>query len=301
MSIAWSPRVGTDGDDAYNIPGAIQLDGSVDDADEVPIIVGTELVQFFVPPIYGGVYTESEISSMFNLNQIRNEINRRAWDIVVASGATIDNVGDLINSPSFGNVMLVTSPAHGLTPLRGALWQPSTTYTSYAIIQPTNITGKTFVAGAAGGTSGAVEPVWPSSGGVNDGSISWTLNSNWSGILEHLSTICNIQQFNGGNGPAYLYACDADTFIARTGRGLSGSYTSGGRWLAGSWGAGSGALTGQRIPTSLTYITVLFDQINQIRAHEGSATYSFPYTEIAVQKAVRGTHLAHMRKALSEP
>ncbi len=42
----------------------------------------------------------------------------------------------------------------------------------------------------------------------------------------------------------------------------------------------------------------IFNRINTVRLTEGFASYVFPTAEVATGKAIRGTHLAHMRKAL---
>jgi hypothetical protein len=68
--VTWSPRVGSTGDDQYNLPGATKIDGSLDTGNPTRIDVGDASGFSTIPTI-------AEINASSGLNQIVGLVNRR--------------------------------------------------------------------------------------------------------------------------------------------------------------------------------------------------------------------------------
>jgi hypothetical protein len=68
--VTWSPRVGSTGDDKYNLPGATKIDGALDTGNPTRIDVGDASGFSTIPTI-------AEINASSGLNQIVGLVNRR--------------------------------------------------------------------------------------------------------------------------------------------------------------------------------------------------------------------------------
>jgi len=68
--VTWAPRVGTSGDDLYNIPGATKLDGTIDTGEPTRIQAGSSAGFSTTPTI-------PELNASSDLNQIYGLANRR--------------------------------------------------------------------------------------------------------------------------------------------------------------------------------------------------------------------------------
>jgi len=78
--VTWSPRIGTTGDDVYNIPGATKLDDTKDTGVQQRIRAGSS--SFSSPP------TLAQLNSSSHLNQIIGLTNRRITLYNQANGTT---------------------------------------------------------------------------------------------------------------------------------------------------------------------------------------------------------------------
>lgn len=86
--VTWSPRVGSSGDDKYNIPGATKIDGSLDSGLPTRIEAGSSVGFSSTPTI-------AEINASSQFNQVIGLVNRRARRHNALFGCTIPTLSYL--------------------------------------------------------------------------------------------------------------------------------------------------------------------------------------------------------------